>query len=190
MIKITICEHQPYYAKGLCEKCYRSTPKYRKMKLDYYNLPERVKKRRAYTKEYNQRPEIKERIRLRNQRPEIKERIRLRNQTPEWKEEHNKWQREYYRTHPEMRLKNAENQREWQKRHPNKWRDYKAKTIVKKIVKTVDETPFIRSEFTDAFVKGSTHLDKALEEVGTEFKQDFGTFFEKKKVDKIDKKET
>lgn len=178
MIKITICKHQPYYAKGLCEKCYRHTLKYRKMKRDYYNNnPKILEQRRAYNKIYNQRPEVKERL-------------RLRNQTPEWKEEHNKWQRERYKTHPEIRLKNAENQKRWTKLHPNKWRDYKAKTMLKKIVKTVDETPFIRKEFTDAFVKGSTHLDKALEEVGTEFKQDFGTFFEKKKVDKIDKKET
>ena len=44
-------------------------------------------KKLQYNKEYNQRPEVKERRREYNQRPEIKERQRKRMSTPKYKEQ-------------------------------------------------------------------------------------------------------
>ena len=75
----------------------RYNEKVREYTREYYQRPEVKERQREYSREYNQRPEVKERKRKYKQRPEVKEQRREYNQRPEVRERKRKYQREYQR---------------------------------------------------------------------------------------------
>jgi 5-methylcytosine-specific restriction endonuclease McrA len=60
-----LCEHNPKHAKGMCKICwskeYNQRPEVKARLKKYYQSPKRKAYTKKYQKEYYQRPEIKER---------------------------------------------------------------------------------------------------------------------------------
>ena len=88
------------------------TKEVREKKREYNQRPEVKEKRREKSREYNQRPEVKEKRRENYQRPEVKEKMREKmreyNQRPEVKEKRREKRREYNQR-PEVKEKRREN---------------------------------------------------------------------------------
>ena len=105
--EITLCETCDAFfdyvpQKYTCDEC--KAKRKREYVREYNQRPEvkerERKRRRKYAREYYQRPEVKEREckrkRERYQRPEVKERIRKYRQRPEERERRREYQRKRY----------------------------------------------------------------------------------------------
>jgi hypothetical protein len=95
----------------------------------YYKIPKNKLKHKILVKEYNQRPEVKQRRREYNQRPEVKQRRKEYNERPEVKQK-----RKEYHQRPESK----EARRKYRQRPEVKIRRNKAKEARRKIIRTVN----------------------------------------------------
>lgn len=78
---------------------------------------------------------------------------------------------------PEQKAKQRAYHREWEKRNPEKWKEYHKKSVEKALRARLQEFTFISPENYDAFINGGSALHLACLKEGLERKQDVLEYF-------------